>query len=93
MTGKLKDHQLEKKLGDYARAVVVRRSLFESRIGRSMESLPVEVRARCVLHFRAHVKLCCVVVLSQNTKECSRTSLPFSRKFGGGESPYISGVV
>lgn len=43
-TGKLKDHQLEKKLGDHARAVVVRRSLFERRIGRSMENLPVEVR-------------------------------------------------
>ncbi|CAM9914997.1 unnamed protein product [Ectocarpus sp. 12 AP-2014] len=42
VTGKLKDHQLEKKLGDHARAVVVRRSLFERRIGRSMESLPVE---------------------------------------------------
>eukprot|EP00903_Cladosiphon_okamuranus_P014119 g13122.t1 len=41
-TGKLKDHQLEKKLGDHARAVVVRRSLFERRIGRSMENLPVE---------------------------------------------------
>lgn len=43
-TGKLKDHQLEKKLGDHARAVVVRRSLFERRIGRSMENLPVEVK-------------------------------------------------
>eukprot|EP00904_Undaria_pinnatifida_P008450 jgi/Undpi1/4735/HiC_scaffold_18.g08088.m1 len=42
VTGKLKDHQLEKKLGDHARAVVVRRSLFERRIGRSMENLPVQ---------------------------------------------------
>ncbi|CAN0110318.1 unnamed protein product, partial [Laminaria digitata] len=42
VTGKLKDHQLEKKLGDHARAVVVRRSLFERRIGRSMENLPVK---------------------------------------------------
>ncbi|CAM9451989.1 unnamed protein product [Pylaiella littoralis] len=41
-SGKLKDHQLEKKLGDHARAVVVRRSLFERRIGRSMENLPFE---------------------------------------------------
>ncbi len=47
MAGKLKDHQLEKKLGDHARAVVVRRSLFERRIGRSMEKLPVQVR--CVV--------------------------------------------
>ncbi|CAN0377360.1 unnamed protein product, partial [Hapterophycus canaliculatus] len=31
--GKLKDHQLEKKLGDHTRAVVVRRNLFERRIG------------------------------------------------------------
>lgn len=44
VAGKLKDHQLEKKLGDHARAVVVRRSLFERRIGRSMENLPVQVR-------------------------------------------------
>lgn len=43
-SGKLKDHQLEKKLGDCARAVTVRRSLFERRIGRSMENLPKEVR-------------------------------------------------
>lgn len=42
VTGKLKDHQLEKKLGDHARAVVVRRTLFERRIGRSMENLPVQ---------------------------------------------------
>ncbi|CAM9694841.1 unnamed protein product [Ascophyllum nodosum] len=41
-SGKLKDHQLEKKLADHARAVTVRRSLFERRIGRSMENLPVE---------------------------------------------------
>ncbi|CAM9140077.1 unnamed protein product, partial [Sphacelaria rigidula] len=41
-SGKLKDHQLEKKLGDCARAVTVRRSLFERRIGRSMENLPKE---------------------------------------------------
>lgn len=44
VNGKLKDHQLEKKLGDHERAVVVRRSLFERRVGRSMENLPVEVR-------------------------------------------------
>ena len=43
-SGKLKDHQLEKKLADHARAVTVRRSLFERRIGRSMENLPAEVR-------------------------------------------------
>lgn len=42
-SGKLKDHQLEKKLGDYARAVAVRRVVFERRIGRSMENLPVDV--------------------------------------------------
>ena len=46
VTGKLKDHQLEKKLGDHARAVVVRRTLFERRIGRSMENLPVQVKHR-----------------------------------------------
>ncbi|CAN0491619.1 unnamed protein product, partial [Hapterophycus canaliculatus] len=44
--GELKDHQLEKKLGDHTRAVVVRRSLFERRIGRSMENLPVKVSLR-----------------------------------------------
>lgn len=43
VTGKIKDHQLEKKLGDHARAVVIRRRLFEGRIGRSMENLPVQV--------------------------------------------------
>lgn len=53
-TGKLKDHQLEKKLGDHARAVAVRRKLFERRIGRSMENLPVEV---CV-YIQKHVSVC-----------------------------------
>lgn len=46
--GKLKDHQLESKLKDHARAVTVRRSLFERRIGRSMEKLPVEVSMRLI---------------------------------------------
>lgn len=42
-SGKLKDHQLENKLGDHERAVSVRRNLFERRIGRSMVNLPVQV--------------------------------------------------
>ncbi|CAN0094340.1 unnamed protein product, partial [Hapterophycus canaliculatus] len=57
--GKLKDHQLEKKLGDHTRAVVVRRSLFERRIGRSMENLPVKVSLRFHRIFGANCEIVC----------------------------------
>lgn len=72
MSGKLKDHQLEKKLDDYARAVTVRRSLFERRIGRSMADLPKEVRATdaagfCTCH---GMKACLMVFFFISCGDC-----------------------
>lgn len=40
LNGSLKDYQLEKKLGDYERAVGVRRRLYEHLLGRGLESIP-----------------------------------------------------
>ncbi|CAM9514181.1 unnamed protein product, partial [Hapterophycus canaliculatus] len=59
VAGKLKDHQLEKKLGDHTRAVMVRRNLFERRIGRTMENLPVEVSQTYQRIFGANCEIVC----------------------------------
>ncbi len=40
LDGSLKDYQLEKKLGDYERAVAVRRSLYESVLGKGLDLIP-----------------------------------------------------
>ncbi|CAM9335802.1 unnamed protein product, partial [Ectocarpus fasciculatus] len=40
MSGSLKDHQLEKKLGDMERAVSIRRRLYENILGRKMDLIP-----------------------------------------------------
>jgi hydroxymethylglutaryl-CoA reductase (NADPH) len=40
--GTLKDHQLETRLGDHARAVRIRRCMFEAKLGRSLAALPHE---------------------------------------------------
>lgn len=40
LDGSLKDYQLEKKLGDYERAVRVRRGLYEHLLGKKIESIP-----------------------------------------------------
>mmetsp|Transcript_34643 Transcript_34643/g.46773 ORF Transcript_34643/g.46773 Transcript_34643/m.46773 type:complete len:459 (-) Transcript_34643:314-1690(-) len=39
-SGQIKDHQLETKLGNFDRAVSVRRQMMEEKIGRSMDGLP-----------------------------------------------------
>eukprot|EP01038_Epipyxis_sp_PR26KG_P007570 gene7570-10313_t len=38
----LKDHQLEKKLGDYERAVKLRRELYENLLGKSLDLIPYQ---------------------------------------------------
>lgn len=38
--GKLKDHELEKKLGDYERAVRVRRQIYERLLNKKLEAIP-----------------------------------------------------
>lgn len=40
VTGQLKDYQLEKKLGDYERAVVLRRMLYENILQRKLDLVP-----------------------------------------------------
>ena len=40
LEGSLKDHQLEKKLGDTERAVAVRRKLYEHTLGKKMDLIP-----------------------------------------------------
>ncbi len=40
LSGGLKDHQLEKKLGDMERAVYIRRKLYESTLGKSLDLIP-----------------------------------------------------
>jgi len=40
ISGSLKDYQLEKKLGDYERAVTVRRSLYEHVLEKDLKSIP-----------------------------------------------------
>jgi hydroxymethylglutaryl-CoA reductase (NADPH) len=40
LTGRLKDHQLEKKLGDYERAVEVRRLMYEAILEKKMDLIP-----------------------------------------------------
>jgi hydroxymethylglutaryl-CoA reductase (NADPH) len=40
--GSLKDYQLEKKLGDYERAVAVRRSLYEHLLEKKLDTIPYE---------------------------------------------------
>jgi len=42
LRGELKDHQLEKKLGDYERAVRVRRGLYEQYLNKSLDLIPYE---------------------------------------------------
>jgi len=40
LNGTLKDHQLEKKLGDYERAVLIRRRLYENLLERKLDLIP-----------------------------------------------------
>lgn len=40
LSGHLKDHQLEKKLGDYERAVGVRRNIYEHLLGKELNQIP-----------------------------------------------------
>lgn len=42
ISGSLKDYQLEKKLGDLERAVLLRRQLYESLLGKKLEQIPYE---------------------------------------------------
>lgn len=42
LRGELKDHQLEKNLGDYERAVRVRRGLYEQYLNKSLDLIPYE---------------------------------------------------
>ena len=42
MSGTLKDYQLEKKLGDLERAVLLRRQLYENLLGKKLEQIPYE---------------------------------------------------
>lgn len=42
VNGSLKDYQLEKKLGDYTRAVAVRRSLYEELLQKDLDLIPYE---------------------------------------------------
>ena len=42
LDGSLKDYQLEKKLGDYERAVGVRRSLYESLLDKDLSTIPYQ---------------------------------------------------
>ena len=40
ISGSLKDYQLEKKLGDYERAVMLRRQLYENLLGKKLDTIP-----------------------------------------------------
>lgn len=40
LSGHLKDHQLEKKLGDYERAVGIRRNIYEHLLGKELNQIP-----------------------------------------------------
>ncbi len=40
LTGTLKDYQLEKKLGDYERAVLLRRQLYENILDKDLSAIP-----------------------------------------------------
>lgn len=42
LEGGMKDYQLEKKLGDYTRAVGIRRNLYENLLGKDLSSIPYE---------------------------------------------------
>ena len=42
ISGSLKDYQLEKKLGDLERAVLLRRQLYENLLGKKLEQIPYE---------------------------------------------------
>jgi hydroxymethylglutaryl-CoA reductase (NADPH) len=42
LRGELKDHQLEKKLGDYERAVRIRRGLYEQYLQKPLDLIPYE---------------------------------------------------
>ena len=41
--GSLKDYQLEKKLGDCSRAVVIRRALYENLLDKKLDLIPHEM--------------------------------------------------